>query len=372
MKKEKSQRRKIIIVGGHFTPALSFAEEAKKNYEIIWIGVKKTSLFAKTNSLEFQTVIEKNYKFYSLIAGKFSRFWRGKEFFKSLIYLARIPIGILQAIFIILKEKPLFVVGFGGYTSVAVSVASKILGKKFFIHEQILTPSLASRITFPFVQKLFLSFPTEIMTGLKPKHANKSIYVGNFIRREILEKVNSPIEKNLIFVIGGNQGSEFLNNLILQNLHWMLKDYKIIHQTGGNFDTTKIPKEVLKDKNYNPKKFFGNEEMAENLAKAEIIISRSGANIVYEMLFLKKKGILIPLPNSANKDEQMKNAKFLQNFGMVEILTEKEILKNKEIFRKVFKDLISSKRTMDEEKRNKIDFANTAKKMIEEIEKDMN
>ncbi len=370
MKKEKSQMKKIIIVGGHFMPAISFSEEARKFYEIVWVGVKKTSLFSKTESLEFLSVRAKNYKFYSLIAGKFSRFWKGKEFFKSLIYLARVPIGIFQAIFIILKENPKFIVGFGGYTSVAVSVASKILGKKFFIHEQILSPSLASRITFPFVEKLFLSFPPENMEGLNEKILKKSFYVGNFIRKEILEKFGSSVEKNLIFVTGGNQGSEFLNHLILKNLDWMIeKGYKIIHQTGGNFDFERIPKKFWQNKNYTPKRFFESGEMAENLAKSELIISRSGANTIYEMLYLEKKGILIPLPNSSNKDEQMKNAEFLKSFGLVEILKEDEILENPDIFCEVFEKVLDSKNIIDESKRRSFDFEKTATKMLLEIEK---
>ena len=173
-----------------------------------------------------------------------------------------------------------------------------------------------------FVNKIALSFPSNIQN-------KKNIVTGNLLRRQIFETKSKHFESlNIrlptIFITGGNQGSFVLNKTITKILPILTKNYFVIHQTGNQTFTP--------SKNYLPFNF--NNDIGWILNKAEIIISRAGANTSQEIIALQKKSILIPLKVS-QQDEQLKNAKLVklkmpqQTIIIPEVkLTPKILLKN--------------------------------------------
>lgn len=197
------------------------------------------------------------------------------------------------------------VISFGGYVSVPVIIASFFLRTPSITHEQTRTTSLSTYINSFFVKYVALSFD-------KPDKSNKEIFTGNLIRQAIFDQ-NSPKFKNLkfkiknlpiIYVTGGNQGSEFINNLVIKLLP-QLQNFSIIHQTGKkNIPDNQYP-------NYYHYEYIEIEDIGWVLNHADIIISRSGANICQELNVLGKKSILIPLPFT-QQDEQFENAKWLK------------------------------------------------------------
>ncbi len=193
------------------------------------------------------------------------------------------------------------VISFGGYVSVPVIIASSVLHIPSITHEQTRTTSLSTHINSFFVKYIALSFDN-------PNKSNKEIFTGNLIRQAIFDqssKMFVHIKKPIIYITGGNQGSEFINNLIAKILP-RLQDFSIIHQTGKkNIPNNQHP-------NYFHYEYIEIEDIGWVLNHADIIISRSGANICQELDILNKKSILIPLPFT-QQNEQLQNALWLKN-----------------------------------------------------------
>jgi UDP-N-acetylglucosamine--N-acetylmuramyl-(pentapeptide) pyrophosphoryl-undecaprenol N-acetylglucosamine transferase len=221
--------------------------------------------------------------------------------------------AFFQSLFLLKKIKPDLVVSFGGYVSVPVIVAAKILHLKSITHEQTLTVSFSTKVNSYFVNIIALSFPYNDTIPLPLK---KIVVTGNLIRREIFNYLNSkyadliPHTQPLIYITGGNQGSFFINNLIFQLLG-QLKHYSLIHQTGVNnyADATKFCSQYP---NYFPSAYIAAPDIGWVFHHADLIISRAGANTCQEIDLLNKKAILIPLPGT-QQNEQLLNARWLNS-----------------------------------------------------------
>ena len=302
---------KILISGGHITPALAVIDELKKKpVDIVVVGRQ----FAGSNepSFEYQEVKNRGVRFLNLDAGRLNRTVK----YLTVISMAKIPLGFVGAFNIMRKEKPDVVLSFGGYIAFPLVMAAKILNIPVFTHEQTLVPGLANRIIGRLSQKIFVSF------GQTKKYfpKDKVILSGNPLRPEILApKKKLSNQRPMILIMGGSLGSHSVNIIIETILPRLLKKYLIIHQVGsveeyGDFERLN----KLDDANYLVAKHFSSEELAANLKKADLVIARSGANTVIELVALSKPAILIPLPWSA-LGEQMAHAKLLVNAGAAEI-----------------------------------------------------
>ena len=105
--------KKIVICGGHLTPALALIEklESHKRPEIVFFGRKKTTARSQNSSLEYEIAKKHQIKFYSINAGKLQR----KFTRYTLLWLVKIPVGFIQSFIYLLLERPNLVVSFGGY-----------------------------------------------------------------------------------------------------------------------------------------------------------------------------------------------------------------------------------------------------------------
>lgn len=288
--------------GGHVMPAITLIKDLLKDpqYEVHYIGGIK--------SIEQEILKGFNVKYYPIYTGKLRRYfsWENlKDIFKVLI-------GIVQSVTIFFKfpSKNTLVFSTGGFVSVPVVIGAALTRKKIFIHEQTSRIGLANKISSFFASKIFVSFNE----SLKFLPKEKTELTGYPLRNECFEdsinqvcldrvKLNE-LEKDILFLTGGGNGSLLLNNLIRNNLEKLSEDYFIIHQVGKSFlEEFKS----LQSDNYLPLSFI-NEEMIDILKLAKIIISRAGAGIVCELIALNKKSIFIPL-KIAQKNEQFFNAK---------------------------------------------------------------
>lgn len=317
--------KKIAICGGHLTPALALIEELQKenDVEIVFFGRKHAAEGTKIQSAEYKLIKEKGIKFTEITTGRLQRkFTRHTPF-----SLAKIPGGFAQALFHLKREKPAVVVSFGGYVGLPVILSAKLLGIKTVIHEQSAVPGLANRISAKICDKIFISFPKT----LKYFPVSKTTLIGNLTRADVYKKQASTKKigdfilksKNLIFVTGGNQGSHFINTLLLNSLG-KLKDYQILHQVGtlnfkGDYDKAR----EKSNSNYLPVDYLTNSDFGAAINSAKIVISRSGANTVWELASLSKVAILIPLPISAS-GEQYENAQILKEAGSAVVLNQKD------------------------------------------------
>lgn len=325
---------KVVFVGGHHTPALavmaslsSQLETGRKSYNFYWIGHKYSMWGDKRESAEYREVTALNIPFYDLKAGKLYRTYHPLK-------LLRLPIGFLQALFYIGKLRPQLVMSFGGYLAVPVTLVSWLLRIPVFTHEQAVSPGLANRFIAPFAKKIFISFPES--RQYFPE--NKTVVTGNPLRKEIFE-ISQPIifssdrEKfPTIYITGGKQGGHSINRAVGGVLRELLSHFNLIHQCGsstvyGDFqylfgEAKKLPGSL--SDGYILKEYFTSGQVGSVFAKADFVLSRSGANIVSELAALNKPAILIPIPWSSG-NEQENNAKVLVKAGLAVILPQTDL-----------------------------------------------
>lgn len=312
---------KTVIIGGHLTPALSVIEEIGRSADILYIGRKYAIEGDKAVSLEYETITKKGIKFAEIKTGRLQR----KLTSRTLLSLTKIPIGLLKSFLLLRNFAPDVVVGFGGYVSFPVIITAYFLRIPVVIHEQTLEAGATNRLLARFADKVCISFSSS--SKYFPKE--KVVLSGNPIRRSILhpeQKADLPEGFPIIYVTGGSAGSHFINHLVSVSLTKILDKYTLVHQTGDSsefrdFDKLSILKEGLnnnKRERYIVSKFILPEQVGSIIRQASLVVSRSGANTISELIVLEKPAYLIPLPIS-QKDEQLKNALFLKQLGLAAI-----------------------------------------------------
>lgn len=337
---------KIVITGGHHTPALSVIEALKslskkssKDLSFFWIG-HKYSMWADTNiSAEYRQVTASGIPFFDLKAGKFHKTYHPLK-------LIRIPLGFIQAFIYLLKIRPDIIISFGGYLAVPVVFSAWLQRITIVTHEQTTVAGRASLFISRFAGKIFISFASS--GKFFPKE--KICLVGNPIRSEIFADRGLFCFANgrkTLYITGGKQGSHKINSFVERNLILFLSSYNVIHQCGnssvyGDDDNLLKLRENLSPalrERYLVKDFFSAEEIGSVFARADIVISRAGANAVYEIGALGKVALLIPIPWSS-RNEQESNARFLSSGGGAALLEERDLTEKK--FFSLLEDLSSN------------------------------
>lgn len=319
---------RIIITGTHFTPAVAVIEELKKivNPQITYVGRMTTQEGDRTQSIESAVLPKLGIKFISLITGRLQRNFT----FFTIISLLKIPIGFMQAFYIIFSEKPDVVLSFGGYVAVPIVFVSWLFSIPVIIHEQTLVPGLANKISSIFANKIALSFKRD------NKFDSRIVLTGNPLRKKILNPdKNIPLEYKKLFinakaehlpvilVTGGNQGSHIINQNIEASLNRLTKIAFIIHITGNNKFNDFKKAENWRNDHYLVKKWIGDEYGA-ILSRVDLVIARAGINTLMELACLAKPALVIPIPY-LYQDEQDKNASFFERLGLVQILPQSKL-----------------------------------------------
>lgn len=313
--------------GGHIFPIIAIAEEMKKrdlNLSLTYIG---PSDFTSKTFLAPAKI-----KAYYITSGKLRRYFSISAIFSNIADLfIKIPFGIFQAFTIMFFSAPDVIISKGGFGSIPVIIAGWILRIPIFMHESDVVPGLANKIGSKFSEKVFVSFPISEMEYFPQK---KMIESGNPVRkilaqgnREDGQKLFSLSgEKPVVLILGGSQGSERINEVILDILIDVLQDFEIIHQTGmAGFKRVKNESLAMIDeslrKYYHPYFFLDEKELALAYAASDCIVARSGAGTIFEIALLKKPSILIPLPESA-QNHQVRNAYSYAKNGACLVLEE--------------------------------------------------
>lgn len=321
---------KILLIGGHMTPALAVIQELQKeDCSIVYVGRKHSMEGDTAVSLEYQTIRHMGIKFVDFRTGRLQRKFTRHTFFS----LIKIPRGFIRALALVKKEKPDVVVGFGGYLSVPICYAARILRVPIVIHEQTLEAGLANRMIAPFADAICISW--ESSQRFFPK--NKTILTGNPIIKQqptpdvrLYQKLDEQIP--LIVIVGGSQGSHAINMLVREILPALVRDYQVIHQTGDasefqDFDKLSQVRRLLPieyQKRYTPVKFIAPGDIETVWSTADLVVSRAGINTVTQLLMLNKLAIFIPLSVSQH-NEQYKNALMAKEAGLAHIYQQEDI-----------------------------------------------
>ncbi|MFA5746938.1 MAG: UDP-N-acetylglucosamine--N-acetylmuramyl-(pentapeptide) pyrophosphoryl-undecaprenol N-acetylglucosamine transferase [Candidatus Paceibacterota bacterium] len=301
--------------GGHVFPIIAVDREIKRKVpegkiKFYYVGAKD----------DFSHVFlpQEGIKTIFIWSGKFRRYFNIVSFFQNIFDIfVRIPIGFVQSFFILFFLMPDVIFSKGGYGSLGTVIAGWLLGIPIFMHESDISPGLANRICSNFSSKIFISFPPKETDYFPLK---KMIYVGNPIREELLkgtkESAKSAFElhsdKPVLVILGGSQGSERINEIIMGVLPEMVADFEVIHQAGDR-NIQQVKKEAdafLKPeikKYYHLFPFLSESQLKDAYAAADFIVARSGAGTIFEVAAVGKPSILVPLPESA-QNHQLKNA----------------------------------------------------------------
>jgi len=319
--------KKIVLTGTHLTPALTLIDQLKqKKWQILYFG-RQTSLAGSSQpAIEKQLLPQEKVKFISISASKFQR----HHPLKSIFALIKLPFGLAQSLYHLKKFSPLVVVSFGGYVALPVCLAANILKLPLIIHEQTFRAGLTSKLTAKLADKIALSWPES--TRYFP--AKKIVLTGNPIRKELLKikPSTSGYKPQAIYITGGNQGSKIINQTINQIITPLLEKYPVYHQFGlAQSESSWQKQQNLKaslpsnlKKNYFLKRWFTADDLASIFPRCQLVISRAGINIITELAYLQKPGLLIPLLY-AQKNEQNLNAQFLKDLGLALILPQPQL-----------------------------------------------
>jgi UDP-N-acetylglucosamine--N-acetylmuramyl-(pentapeptide) pyrophosphoryl-undecaprenol N-acetylglucosamine transferase len=336
--------------GGHIYPIIAIksafakATADKQAFEFLYVGPDS---FARS-------ILEKEgIKCKFILAGKIRRYFSPFNF----IDFFKIPIGFIQSLWHLFWFMPDAIFGKGGYGSVPVVLAGWFYKIPIIIHESDSIPGLANRILVRFSKKIIISFEET-----KKYFPDKKIVLqGNPIREELTQGTKEEgkslfkltSDKPIILIIGGSQGAEKINEIVLNALTRLLERCEIIHVCGTKHfkDINEHARKTLEKLGpekidfYHLYPFLEGEKLKHAYAVSDIIVSRAGAGSVFEIAATGKPSILIPLSSSAS-DHQVKNARALAKTGGTIILEENNLTIN--MFLDIIFDLLNKPEKLKE------------------------
>jgi UDP-N-acetylglucosamine--N-acetylmuramyl-(pentapeptide) pyrophosphoryl-undecaprenol N-acetylglucosamine transferase len=287
--------------GGHIFPAESLAEK----------------LLTQGYRLGFMT--DKRGKHYGGLLSKIDLFLvrsaglAGRSIIAKMRALFDLVIGIVQALWILYSDKPKVIIGFGGYASFPCLIAAIILNIPFILHEQNAVLGRANRFLAPFATLIALSYPK--VKFVKKKWENKCIFVGMPVRKFIVDFHQHPFPPltkespiNLL-ILGGSQGATILSKMVPAGLGLLpesLKKRLIVTQQCRESDLDSV-KTYYSTTSINAEISIFFDNIPERLAKAHLVISRSGASSMAEFAMVGRPAILIPFSHAID-DHQTANA----------------------------------------------------------------
>ncbi len=256
--------------------------------------------------LERRLCEEAKIPFEAIHTGKLRRYFSLRNFFD----LFRIPVGIVQAFFKLLRLRPKVVFSKGGFVGFPVVFAAWLIGIPVLIHESDAIPGLATKMSAPFAKKIFLGYE-EAASALQ--HDQKKLeFVGNPVRLSLydgdvkkgLKWAGFDGKKPVLLVMGGSGGSAQLNTLVEDEKEKLLEQYDVVHITGEG------KSKQQKGKYYLAVQFIG-EELKDVFAITSVAICRAGANTLAELEALQIPALLYPLGKHASRGDQWANAQAL-------------------------------------------------------------
>lgn len=320
---------RIVLVGGgsggHFYPLIAVAEalnEAIEKPELYYFGPEP---------FDADILRKENIRYVHCPAGKTRRYASVANFFD----LFKSIFGLFVALFKLFAIYPDVVFSKGGFTSVPVLIAAKLLFIPIVIHESDAVPGRASKLGAKFAR--YIAIAHDEVAHFFPKE--KTALIGIPIRKAILTRydtfqartaLNLPIERPLIYVTGGSLGAERLNNQIVEALPYLLPTYSVFHQVGekqiGVMQETiralKIDEHLLT--NYFMQGHLNPETVSLVLSACDLIICRSGSTTLFEIAIHEKPAILVPIPETVSHDQRT-NAYSYARDGAAVVLEEENL-----------------------------------------------
>jgi UDP-N-acetylglucosamine--N-acetylmuramyl-(pentapeptide) pyrophosphoryl-undecaprenol N-acetylglucosamine transferase len=295
--------------GGHVIPATIFYEHLKENFKVSITSDQRGAQFLNKEKYNIEIIntpkLSKN-----LFLLPFQIFLILYLVVKSLSFLKRKKIDLL--------------ISTGGYMSLPLCVASKILNIKIFLFEPNMVLGRANKLFLKFCEKIFCY--SDKIKNFPKKMNGKIVVIKTLLRKEFyLVRSSEDIDKKVnLLIIGGSQGAKLFDNTINESIKKLSKKYKLkIFQQTTTDNYKKLKNFYLKN-NIENELFDFKEDILEFMNKANICVTRAGASTLAELTFLNIAHIAVPLP-FAKDNHQFENASFYESQGCNWILIQDEI-----------------------------------------------
>lgn len=299
------------ITGGHFFPIIAVAQQIFEVSEERKL-LEPTLYYFSNEPYKENLLYDNHIKYVRIGSGKIRRYASILNF----IDIFRSGIGFIKALFKLYSIFPDVVFSKGGGDAFPTLLAARVLGIPVFIHESDSVPGRANMWAGKFAYRVAVSFEEAGMYFKKEKVA----YTGQPVRTEILHPLHEGAHEYLdlksdvptILILGGSQGSENINDIVLSILPELVKNFQVIHQVGvKNIDDAKRRATLLLKQNenafrYKPYGFLDDLATRMSAGVASIVVSRAGSTI-FEIASWALPSIIIPITDS-NGDHQRKNA----------------------------------------------------------------
>jgi UDP-N-acetylglucosamine--N-acetylmuramyl-(pentapeptide) pyrophosphoryl-undecaprenol N-acetylglucosamine transferase len=310
--------------GGHVYPALAVAQRLQQQYDadILYLG--------SDDGLETRLVPAAGVRLKTIQAGKLQRFvsWR------TMTGMARVPLGMVQAIGIVRSFRPDVAFTSGGYVAVPAGLAARLNRTSLLMHQQDVPPNLSNKLLAPLATRISVAFAD----SLRYFPSRKTVQLGNPIRQAILDvRTVSPQQARtdvglvpdvpLVLVTGGSQGARHLNQTVCRALPELLNQCQVLHISGSNLfnETRDLAEQTLLNVESETRQRYRlvpymDEEMPLALQAADLVLCRSGASVLSELAVLGKPSVLVPLPPALGGSPQEVNAAMFQREQASEVI----------------------------------------------------
>ena len=302
--------------GGHMYPAVALAHQlTEKNTTVIWIG--------SGSKLE-QKVLEPYGWTYHAVRAKP---YRGTGLMAKLMLPYHLLCGVLVAWRLFRRYKPAYLITTGGYVSVTSSIAAGLSSVPVFLCEQNSKPGLANRYLSRFVRAVFTAYPKVF----SQKKSSRYLQVGNPLRRQLIERSQqSRSNENYLrlLVLGGSQGATIFNTRV-PDLLGQLQDksrVQITHIAGPKADKQAVM-DAYKKHGFDACVHDYVQDMASLYLNTDLVLARSGALTLSELMQFSLPAFLVPLPSSAD-NHQFYNALYHHRFGACQLIEQTQLLED--------------------------------------------
>jgi UDP-N-acetylglucosamine--N-acetylmuramyl-(pentapeptide) pyrophosphoryl-undecaprenol N-acetylglucosamine transferase len=305
--------------GGHFYPLMAVADElnqATEKPKLYYFGPSPYSLDElKTYQIEY----------IYCPAGKLRRYISIQNFFD----LFRTFAGFFVAVWQLYKIYPDVIFSKGSYTAAPVLLAAKILMIPVVIHESDTSPGKANELAKNFARYIAIAYD-EAATFFP---AGKTALTGIPLRAELKQILDDPFavigisnDKPLIYVTGGSQGAERVNEIVLRSLLDLLPHYRVFHQTGPQIsDIQSTAQSLLQDTGLDANYYLAEtvpvQTVSALMQAASLVITRAGSTTLFELAYFGTPAIIIPIPEDVSRDQRT-NAYTYARSGGASVLEE--------------------------------------------------
>jgi UDP-N-acetylglucosamine--N-acetylmuramyl-(pentapeptide) pyrophosphoryl-undecaprenol N-acetylglucosamine transferase len=306
---------RVLFTGGgtagHVIPALPVIRALRREGATVgFVGSR--------SGLEQDLLRDEDLVYYGISAGKLRRYFS----LQNLLDVFRVLRGIGDALLVVRRFRPDVVFSKGGFVSFPLVFAAWLRGIPVVAHESDLTPGLANRLSLPFIRSLCVTFPDTHPEGFK----GRVVYTGTPVRDALLQGdadrgrayLGIAAEEPILLVTGGSLGADAINEVVRAALPELTAHMHVVHVCG--------PGKLLPQQHNGYSQFeYVRDEWGDLLAAADLVLSRAGANTLYELLALRKANLLVPLTRKASRGDQIENAAYAQAHGWSRVIAEEAL-----------------------------------------------